>query len=265
MDILLSILAPIVLVAFGYTVGTTKVVQEGNEALVERFGKYRKKLDPGLNYNVVPFIDKIAVEESTREQILDIEPQQAITKDNVQVEVDAIVYWKILDMYKAFYAVDNVHEAIENLVMTTLRSTIGQMELDETYASRDRINQNLLQQLDDASADWGVKVMRVEVQEIKPPQTIIDALEKERAAKSEKQAKILQAEGTVESIQMISKALEEESNTQKVLQFLIAQRYVEANEKLSESSNSKVVFMDPKALSEAMTDLLQTESPGQSN
>ncbi|NEO94616.1 MAG: paraslipin, partial [Moorea sp. SIO3G5] len=176
-----------------------------------------------------------------------------------------IVYWQILDMYKAFYAVDNVHEAIENLVMTTLRSTIGQLELDETYASRDRINQNLLQQLDDASADWGVKVMRVEVQEIKPPQTIIDALEKERAAKSEKQAKILQAEGTVESIQMISKALEEESNTQKVLQFLIAQRYVEANEKLGESSNSKVVFMDPKALSEAMTDLLQTESAGQSN
>jgi regulator of protease activity HflC (stomatin/prohibitin superfamily) len=191
-----------------------------------------------------------------REQVLDIPAQQAITQDNISVEVDAVVFWKVQDLYKAYYNVEDVERAIEELVTTTLRSTIGELPLDQTYASRTDINQKLLRGLNEAAEDWGVKVIRVEVQEIKPPVDVLEALAKARAAESEKQAEIFRAEGTVKSIEKISRALLEQPNSKAVLQYLIAQRYVEANQKLGESPNSKVVFMDPKALSEAITDLI---------
>ena len=257
MDPIISILAPMILVIVGYTIGSTKIVTQGNEALVERLGKFHKKLDPGLNY-IVPFVDRIVVEDTVREQVLDIAPQQAITKDNVSVEVDAVVFWKVLDLKQAYYAVEDVELAIQNLVTTTLRSMIGELDLSETYSSRADLNRQLLRQLDEATAGWGVKVTRVELQEIKPPRTILESLGRERAAQSEKQATISQAEGTVQSIEILSKALQSQPNSHQVLQFLVAQRYVEANQKLSESANSKVIFMDPKALSEAMTDLIST-------
>lgn len=255
MEPILSILAPMILVVIGYTVGSTKIITEGNEALVERLGRYHRKLEPGLNY-IIPFVDKVAVEETTREQVLDIEPQQAITKDNISVVVDAVLFWQILDLERAYYAVEDVEVALENLVLTTLRSTIGELPLDQTYSSRSDINRNLLQQLDEATAGWGVKVTRVEVQNISPPPEVLESLAKERAAESEKQAEIFKAQGTVEAIERISKALQSQTNGRQVLQFLISQRFVDANEKLSESANSKIVFMDPKALTEAVTDLI---------
>lgn len=266
MDTLLSILAPMILVIVGYSVGSTKVVNQGNKALIERLGKYHRQLDPGLNF-IVPFLDRIAVEETTREQVLDIEPQQAITKDNISVEVDAVVFWRINDLYKAYYDVEDVEEAIRNLVTTTLRSEIGGLDLDQTYSSRTSINKNLSVYLKEAADSWGIEVIRVELQEIKPPKTVLDSLEKERAAESEKQAAIFEAEGereatiaraegSVKSIEIISKAIQGQTNSREVLQYLIAQQYVDANQKLGESPNSKVVFMDPKALTEAMTDLI---------
>lgn len=257
MDPVISILAPMILVIIGYTIGSTKIVNEGNQALVERLGRYHKKLDPGLNY-IIPFIDRIAVEDTVREQVLDIPPQQAITKDNIALEVDAVVLWRVMDLKEAYYAVEDVELAIQNLVTTTLRSMIGELDLSDTYSSRSDLNRKLLQQLDDATAGWGVKVTRVELQEIKPPKTILESLEQERAAQSQKQATISQAEGTVKSIQILSNALQSQSNSQQILQFLIAEKYVDANQKLGESPNSKVVFMDPKALSEALTDLIST-------
>lgn len=266
MDSLLSILAPMILVIIGYSVGSTKVVNEGNEALVERLGQYHRKLEPGLNF-VYPFLDRVVMEDTTRERVLDIEPQQAITKDNIPVEVNAVIFWQILDLEKAYYAVEDVELAIENLVLTTLRSTFGELELDQTYSSRGDVNRRLLQQLDEATAGWGVKVTRVEVQEIKPPAEILESLAKARAAESEKQADIFraegqkqaaiaEAEGMVRSIEMISTALQSQPNSRQVLQYLLSRRYVDASEKLSESPNSKVVFMDPKALTEAMTNLM---------
>lgn len=255
MDSLLSILAPMILVIIGYSVGSTKIVTQGNQALVERLGKYHKTLRPGLNY-IIPFIDRIAVEDTIREQVLDIPAQQAITKDNISVEVDAVVFWRVRDLVKAYYEVEDVERAIEELVTTTLRSSIGELELDQTYSSRNDINQKLLRQLNEAANAWGVEVMRVEVQEIKLPQEVLESLAKARAAESEKQAQIFKAQGTVESIEMISRALREQPNTKAVLQYLVAQRYVDANQKLGESSNAKIVFMDPKALTEAMTDLI---------
>ena len=257
MDPVISILAPMILVIIGYTIGSTKIVNEGNQALVERLGRYHKKLDPGLNY-IIPFIDRIAVEDTVREQVLDIPPQQAITKDNISLEVDAVVLWRVMDLKEAYYAVEDVELAIQNLVTTALRSMIGELDLSDTYSSRADLNRKLLRQLDEATAGWGVKVTRVELEEIKPPKTILESLEQERAAQSQKQATISQAEGTVKSIQILSNALQSQSNSQQILQFLIAERYVDANQKLGESPNSKVVFMDPKALSEALTDLIST-------
>jgi regulator of protease activity HflC (stomatin/prohibitin superfamily) len=261
MESILSILAPMILVVIGYTIGSTKIVNEGNEALVERLGKYNRKLEPGLNY-IVPFLDRIAVEETTREQVLDIPPQQAITKDNISVEVDAVVFWQIMDLEKAYYAVEEVETAIENLVVTTLRSAIGDLALDQTYSSKADVNRKLLQQLDEATANWGVKVIRVEVQNIRPPKEVLESLAKERAAESAKQAKIFEAQGTVESIEMISKALHTQPNSRQVLQFLLSQRYVDASQKLGESPNTKIVFMDPKALTEAVTDLISYDEVG---
>lgn len=255
MESILSILAPMILVVIGYTIGSTKIITQGNQALVERLGKFHKKLEPGLNY-IIPFIDRVAVEDTVREQVLDIPPQQAITKDNISVIVDAVVFWKVEDLMKAYYNVEDVERAIEELVTTTLRSMIGELELDQTYSSRNNINRSLLLQLNEAATDWGVNVMRVEVQELKPPADVLESLAKARAAETQKQAEIFKAQGTVESIEMLSKALLEQPNSKAVLQYLIAQRYVDANQKLGESANSKVVFMDPKALTEAITDLI---------
>lgn len=253
----ISILAPLVLVLIGSAVGSVKIVNEGNEALVERLGQYHRKLRPGLNL-VVPFIDTIVVEETSREKVLGIDPQQAITKDNVSLKADAVVYWQILALEKAFYAVEDIQLAIENLVLTTLRSAFGQMELEQTYSSRTAINQALLQQLDEATAAWGVKVTRVEVRDITPARAVMESLELERAAESKKRAAILEAEGTVRSLEMLTTALESHPQSRDVMQFIVAQRYVDASQKLSASPNSKVVFMDPGALNEAMSDLLST-------
>ena len=269
MDII-SLIAPMILMIVGYTVGSTRIITQGHQALVERLGQYKRKLDPGLNF-IVPFVEKIAIEKTTREQILDIAPQPAITKDNISVEVDAVIYWRVFDWVKAYYEVEDVEDAIGNLVITTLRSAIGRQELDETYSSRSEINKTLLEELDKATDDWGVKVLRVEVQEIKLPDSIMESLEKERAAESEKQAAIFKAEGekqasisraegTVQAIEMIAQALKGQSNSKDVLKYLVAQRFVDANQKLGESKNAKIIFMNPKDVSEGVGELLEEDT-----
>jgi regulator of protease activity HflC (stomatin/prohibitin superfamily) len=268
MDTILSIVAPMILVLFGYSVSSTKIVHEGNQALVERLGKYKRTLTPGPHpFGIIPVLDKIIIEESMRERVLDIEPQPAITADSISLEVNAVVYWEINDLYKAYYEVEDVEDAMKNLVITTLRSEIGGLPLDKTYSARTDISKKLLNDLKEAADSWGIKVVRVEIQEITLPKTVIESLEKEREAESDKKATIAKAEGdkkaaiaraegTVESMAMISEAILNQPNSKQVLQYLIAQQYVDANQKLSASPNSKVVFMDPKALTEAMTDLL---------
>lgn len=268
-----SILAALALLIIGYTVGSVKIINQGNEALVERLGRYHRKLMPGLNF-IVPLLDTIVWEDTTREQVLDIDPQEAITKDNITLLVDAVMYWRILELQQTYYAVEDISKALMNLVITSLRSEIGRMELEQTYASRSQINQILLQQLDEATATWGVKVTRIEVQNITLPETVRESLELERAAESkkraaileaegEKQAAISEAEGTVQSIELISNALKSQHNTHAVLQYLVAQKYVDANYRLGQSNNSKIIFMDPKALTEAMSELIVPEqTPG---
>jgi regulator of protease activity HflC (stomatin/prohibitin superfamily) len=251
------LLAALTLGIIGYIIGSVKVITEGNEGIVERLGQFRRTLKPGMNF-VIPVVDTVLV-ESTREQILDIDPQKAITRDNVALEVDAILYWRILDVQKAYYEIEDVEEALKNLVITTMRSEIGRLDLKETISSRNKINQELLKQLDDPSESWGVKVVRVEVQEIKLSDTMRAALEEERAAESKRKAKLSETEGVVESIQRLSKALHEQPNPQMMLHYLLGKEYVEVNAKLSESQNSKIIFMNPNLLSETVSELIAAD------
>lgn len=263
-----SIVAALALLIIGYSVGSVKIINQGSEALVERLGRYHRKLMPGLNF-IVPFLDTIVLEETTRERVIDTEPQEAITRDNVSVVVDAVLYWRILELERTFYAVENVEEALINLVNTTLRSEIGRMQLAQTFSSRKEINDALRHQLDEATAIWGVKVTRVEVQRITPAKAVLDAMELERAAESKKKAAISEAEGkkraaieeaegAVQSMRLISDALKTNTNSSEILKYLVARQYVEANYRLGDSPNSKIVFMDPKALTEALSDLMET-------
>ncbi len=269
-----SILAILSLIVIGYSVGSVRVVKEGNAALIERLGRYRSTLDPGVNF-IVPLLDALVIEDTLREQILDSKPRSATTRDNVNVDVDAVIYWRILDLEKTYYAIEDVEQAIEELVITTLRSEIGKMDLQETFSSRESINKALLDVLDEATEPWGVKVNRVEVQQIEIPPEVEESMRLEQAAaiatraaitKAEglKQAAILEAEGNVQSMKLISQAFDGQLSQGDIMKFLIAQRYVDANQKLGESDNSKVVFMDPRALTEGLVDLIN-EAPDANN
>jgi len=243
------IIVLVVLALIFYGGGSVKIIKEPYQALIERLGRYNRTLKPGVNF-VIPFLETIVIKALMSERVLDIPPQQAITKDNVPLTVNAVVYWQILDLRRAYYAIDDVGNALENLTITVLRSKIGKMELQETFSSRDVINQDLLAQLDDATDAWGVKVIRVEVQDIVPAPAIVESMETERAAEIKKRAEILEAEGQAESIERIATALNMQPSNREFLKYLIAQKYVDGNYKLSESDNSKVVFMDPKAMSD---------------
>ncbi|OKH14389.1 paraslipin [Fischerella major NIES-592] len=178
--------------------GSVKVVNQGNEALVERLGSYNKKLEPGLNF-VVPFVDRIVFRETIREKVLDIPPQQCITRDNVKITVDAVVYWRIVDMEKAYYKVENLQAAMVNLVMTQIRAEMGKLELDETFTARSEVNELLLRDLDIATDPWGVKVTRVELRDILPSQEVQQSMELQMSAERRKRAAILTSEGERES------------------------------------------------------------------
>ncbi len=250
-----SILAILSFLIVGYTVGSVRVIKEGNAALVERLGKYNRRLDPGVNM-IVPLVESVVLEDSLREQTLDIDPQRAITKDSVNLEVDAIIYWRIYDLERTYYAIEDVEFAMKELVITTLRSEVGKMDFQSLFSSRDEINRALLKELDQATEPWGLKVNRVEIQKLDPPQNVLDAMQKERAAIYEKNAKISEAQADVESMRLLSEAIANTGNGREVLHYLLAQRYVAANQKIGESDNSKVLFMDPKALTEGLVDLM---------
>jgi regulator of protease activity HflC (stomatin/prohibitin superfamily) len=178
--------------------GSVKIVNEKNEYLIERLGSYNKKLGSGLNL-IFPYIDKVVYKDTTREKVLDIPPQSCITKDNVAISVDAVVYWRIVDMEKAYYKVENLHAAMVNLVLTQIRSEIGKLELDETFTARTEINEVLLRELDIATDPWGVKVTRVELRDIMPSKAVQDSMELQMAAERKKRAAILNSEGERDS------------------------------------------------------------------
>jgi regulator of protease activity HflC (stomatin/prohibitin superfamily) len=175
-----------------------KIINQGEEALVATFGKYKRKLPAGPHF-ITPFIDSISYQGSIKEQVLDIPPQQCITRDNVSIAADAVVYWRIVDMEKAFYRVENLRQAMTNIVLTQLRSELGSLELDETFTARSKINEILLRDLDDATDPWGVKVTRVELRDILPAKAVQDSMELQMTAERKKRAAILTSEGEREA------------------------------------------------------------------
>jgi len=188
-----------VLIALGALgVSGVKVTSSSRSMLVERLGKYNRQLSPGLSL-VIPGLERVVSHESLKERVLDIPPQQCITRDNVSIEVDAVVYWQLLEHPRAYYAVDNLQSAMVNLVLTQIRAEMGKLDLDETFTTRSEVNDVLLKELDQATDPWGVKVTRVELRDIKPSDGVQQAMEQQMTAEREKRAAILRSEGEKES------------------------------------------------------------------
>jgi regulator of protease activity HflC (stomatin/prohibitin superfamily) len=175
-----------------------KVTSSSRSMLVERLGKYNRQLSPGLSL-VIPGLERVVSHESLKERVLDIPPQQCITRDNVSIEVDAVVYWQLLEHARAYYAVDNLQAAMVNLVLTQIRAEMGRLDLDQTFTTRSEVNEALLQELDQATDPWGVKVTRVELRDIKPTKGVQQAMEQQMTAEREKRAAVLRSEGERES------------------------------------------------------------------
>lgn len=207
MNIGIIILAVIVLLVIILVKKSLVIISQSETKIVERLGKYYATLQPGINI-IIPFIDRakeiVALKAGRyvyttnidlREQVYDFDRQNVITKDNIQMQINALLYFQIVDPFKAVYEINNLPNAIEKLTQTTLRNIIGEMELDQTLTSRDTINTKLRGVLDDATNKWGIKVNRVELQDITPPSSVLQAMEKQMQAERDKRATILTSEG----------------------------------------------------------------------
>ncbi len=264
-----------------------RIVPQAENWIVERFGKFANTLNPGLNL-INPVFSRIAAKLDIRESVMDLPAQGIITEDNAAVKVDGVVFYKILDPYKAYYGIQDLQWAISNLALTTLRSIMGKMTLDHSLSSREKINTELLVTLDEATDAWGVKITRVEIKDIQPPEDLLHAMglqmkaERERRAtvleaeaqkeaqekKAEgfKRAQILEAEARKESAERDAEARERlaqaEANAIKnvaeslkssggdPLIYLLGQEYVKGITKLGESQNSKFILLPADVLAQ---------------
>jgi regulator of protease activity HflC (stomatin/prohibitin superfamily) len=193
-----ALFVPVLVVLAALGIRGVKVTSSSRSMLVERLGKYNRQLSPGLSL-VIPGLERVVSHESLKERVLDIPPQQCITRDNVSIEVDAVVYWQLLEHARAYYAVDNLQAAMVNLVLTQIRAEMGKLDLDQTFTTRSDVNEVLLQELDQATDPWGVKVTRVELRDIKPTKGVQQAMEQQMTAEREKRAAVLRSEGERES------------------------------------------------------------------
>jgi regulator of protease activity HflC (stomatin/prohibitin superfamily) len=257
-----------------------RIVPQGTEWIVERLGKYNATLYPGLNI-IIPYLDDVAYKLVTKDIILDVQEQEVITKDNAVILVNAIAFIKITDPIKAVYGVTNFSEAIRNLIMTTLRSIVGDMELDEALSSRDQIKARLRESIADEAIDWGLTVKSVEIQDIKPTPSMVHAMEAQASAERErkamvtkaegaKQAAILEAEARLEAAKQDAEAqvrLAEASaeairrvaaaigDQEAPMRYMLGERYLNAVGKLSASANAKTLVL-PADIHEALGGLL---------
>jgi len=177
---------------------SVKFVPQNRAYVVERFGKYNKTMIAGLNF-LIPFMDKVSYDRSLKEVAVDVPSQSAITRDNISLVVDGVLYMKVLDPFKASYGVDDYTYAVTQLAQTTMRSEIGKIELDKTFEEREGLKTNIVAQINEASGPWGVQVLRYEIKDIEPPRTVLEAMERQMKAEREKRAFILESEGERQS------------------------------------------------------------------
>jgi regulator of protease activity HflC (stomatin/prohibitin superfamily) len=177
---------------------SVRFVPQNRAFLIERFGKYQSTREAGLNF-ILPFIDSVGADRSLKEQAVDVPSQSAITRDNISLHVDGVLYFRVLDPYKASYGVDDYVFAVTQLAQTTMRSELGKMELDKTFEERDQLNAHIVESINQASSPWGIQVLRYEIKDIVPPATIMEAMEAQMKAERVKRAQILESEGDRQS------------------------------------------------------------------
>ncbi|MCZ2721411.1 SPFH domain-containing protein [Marinomonas sp. 15G1-11] len=198
MDILLSLVVTWQFVLFLFIIlllkSSIKFVPQNRAWVIERFGKFHSTKEAGINF-IIPFIDKVSADRSLKEQAFDIPSQAAITKDNISLTVDGVLYFRVLDPYKATYGVEDYVFAVTQLAQTTMRSEIGKIDLDKTFEERDALNTQIVSSINEAAESWGVAVLRYEIKDIVPPNSIMNAMESQMKAERERRAKILESEG----------------------------------------------------------------------
>ena len=266
--------------------GAIKIVPQGREYTVERFGRYTRSLKPGMSF-LTPFVEGVGRKINMMEQVLDVPRQEVISKDNAMLGVDAVVFFQVLDAAKAAYEVDNLRLAVINLTMTNIRTVVGAMDLDETLSKRDEINHRLLRVVDEATSPWGIKVTRIEIKDIQPPNDLIDSMARQMKAERDKRANILEAEGfrqaailkaegekqsvmldaegrkeaafrdaearersagaEARATDMVSKAIS--AGNTNALNYFVALKYIESLKEFAHSPNQKVFFLPVEATS----------------
>ena len=276
----------LVAVVVFYLLRAIRMVPQGYNYTVERFGKYIRTLEPGLGL-IVPFIDRVGSKMNVMEQVIQVPSQEVITKDNAMVQVDGVAFYQVMNAAKGTYEVSNLENAIINMVMTNIRTVMGSMELDNLLSQRDDINHRLLGVVDQATAPWGVKMTRIEIKDINPPRDLVDSMARQMKAEREKRASILEAEGLrqaailkaegekqsvvlqaegrreaayrdaearersaeaeAKATQLVSDAIS--NGNVQAINYFVANNYVKALEALAQSPNQKVLMMPVDATS----------------